>query len=619
MPEYLAPGVYVEETSFRPKTIEGVSTSTAGFVGPTRFGPAEGEPELLTSFGDFERIYGGLDPLDFGAGDEPNYLAHGVRAFFEEGGRRCYVARVASGGARATAATNPAAASPPSTALPINVEARFPGRAGNLRVTFFARLGGNALVTDPLDPSTTVLRGVREGDTVYRTQTASPPAPGTYYDVARRADGTLELANDTETITLADLAAGTDSVQLLTVDMLVERPIIRPLRPSERYEPLDFVEGFALQPADARSLSARFTETPPSRALQQTVPFQLDIAASPPDTVRGSDVAEALFGDTIETGERLELVLTGGTDGTRPGSGDYEGEEAGDGDGGVLQPASGLRTFEDLEDISIVAAPGYSAGYNGGDQDRVHAIQAHLISHAERMKYRIAVLDAPDGMSVGAVRAYRGRIDSKWAALYYPWVTVVDPVTERELDLPPSGFVAGIYARTDVDRGVHKAPANEVVRLAVDFEVPVNRGQQEVLNPEGVNCLRFFEGRGFRVWGARTATSDGEWKYVNLRRYFAYLERSIDKGTQTFVFEPNGQRLWDNVRRTVEDFLFNEWKNGRLMGLKPEEAYFVKCDRSTMTQNDIDNGRLVCLIGVAPLRPAEFVIFRIGQKLLETR
>jgi phage tail sheath protein FI len=133
------------------------------------------------------------------------------------------------------------------------------------------------------------------------------------------------------------------------------------------------------------------------------------------------------------------------------------------------------------------------------------------------------------------------------------------------------------------------------------------------LNPEGVNCFRFFEGRGFRLWGARTISSDPEWKYVNVRRYFAYLERSIDRGTQWAVFEPNGEALWANVKETVSDFLYNEWKNGALLGADPKSAYFVRCDRSTMTQNDLDNGRLICKIGVAALKPAEFVIFQIGQ------
>ena len=194
----------------------------------------------------------------------------------------------------------------------------------------------------------------------------------------------------------------------------------------------------------------------------------------------------------------------------------------------------------------------------------------------------------------------------------------MDSITNKEIVNPPSGHICGIYARTDTERGVHKAPANEVIRLATGFETGVTKKQQEVLNPEGINCLRSFRGRGHRVWGARTISSDPEWKYVNVRRYSAYLERSIDVGTRWAVFENNGESLWNNVKSTVESFLFNEWKAGRMMGATPDEAYFVRCDRTTMTQNDLDNGRMICLIGVAPLKPAEFVIFRIGQKTSES-
>ena len=236
-----------------------------------------------------------------------------------------------------------------------------------------------------------------------------------------------------------------------------------------------------------------------------------------------------------------------------------------------------------------------------------------LIAHAQRMRYRIAVLDSGDEQDLTQVQALRAAFDSKHAALYYPWVRIFDPVTQQEISLPPSGFVAGIYARNDITRAVYKAPANEVVTLALGFERTLNKAQQEVLNPKGINCFRYFEGRGNRLWGARTISSDPEWKYVNLRRYFAYLERSIDVGTQWAVFEPNGPALWANVRRTVSDFLFNEFTLGAYIGDKPETSYFVRCDRSTMTQNDIDNGRLVCLVGVAVVKPAEFVIFRIGQ------
>jgi phage tail sheath protein FI len=194
----------------------------------------------------------------------------------------------------------------------------------------------------------------------------------------------------------------------------------------------------------------------------------------------------------------------------------------------------------------------------------------------------------------------RSRIDSKYAALYHPWVVVQNPLQSgQEIALPPSGFICGIYARNDAERGVHKAPANEVVRNVLRFESDINFAEQGSLNPLGVNCLRFFPGRSYRVWGARTVSSDPEWKYVNVRRYFNYLESSIDRGTQWVVFEPNGETLWKNVRETVSGFLYNEWRSGALLGSTPKEAYFVRCDRSTMTQNDFDNGRLICLIGAA--------------------
>jgi phage tail sheath protein FI len=317
--------------------------------------------------------------------------------------------------------------------------------------------------------------------------------------------------------------------------------------------------------------------------------------------------------DASDLDRSIEITLLGGNDGARPQAGEYEGKEIVLGPG-LATVKTGFKTFEDIEDISIVAAPGSTFGYESaayGNDSRT--IINLLIQHAQKMRYRIAVLDSGERQAISQVRALRAQIDSTYAALYYPWVRILDPITGKENYMPPSGFVAGIYCRNDIERAVYKAPANEVVNLSIGFEQLLNKSQQDILNPEGINCFRFFEGRGFRLWGARTVSSDPEWKYVNLRRYFAYLERSIDKGTQWAVFEPNGERLWGNVRRTIEDFLLNEWMMGALLGEKPEKSFFVRCDRSTMTQNDLDNGRLVCLIGVAPLRPAEFVIFRIGQ------
>jgi phage tail sheath protein FI len=279
--------------------------------------------------------------------------------------------------------------------------------------------------------------------------------------------------------------------------------------------------------------------------------------------------------------------------------------------------ATGLAALGDIDDIAIVALP------DSGDMvdtDTSFATASALVGHAERLRYRIAVVDAPRQSSMNEIRNFRGRFDSKYAALYHPWIEILDPTErasqgapQKRLLLPPSGFVTGIYARSDIERGVHKAPANEVVRGLTRFEVNINKGRNDVLNPEGVNCLRFFEGRGSRVWGARTMSSDPEWKYVNVRRLFVYLEHTLDKGTQWAVFEPNNERLWANVRRMVEDFLYVLWRDGALLGDKPEQAYFVRCDRTTMSQNDLDNGRMICLVGVAPVKPAEFVIFRVGQ------
>jgi phage tail sheath protein FI len=327
-------------------------------------------------------------------------------------------------------------------------------------------------------------------------------------------------------------------------------------------------------------------------------------AVFPDDKIAAFDDEEKLT-----KGISHDIFLEGGNDGERPGATEYIGAED---DADEERSRTGLTQFAAIDDISIVAAPGSTADY-ARFRDDANTIMRVLLKHAEDMKYRIAIIDSAENQTIADVRKMRAKIASKWGALYFPWVKVLDPITRRVISLPPSGFVAGIYARNDINRAVYKAPANEVVNLALGFDMMISKAQQEVLNPEGINCFRFFEGRGMLLWGARTISPDPEWKYVNLRRYFAYLEHSIDRGTQWAVFEPNGERLWANIRRTVEDFLLNEWQNGALLGDKPEKAFFVKCDRSTMTQNDLDNGRMICLVGVAALTPAEFVIFRVGQ------
>ena len=376
---------------------------------------------------------------------------------------------------------------------------------------------------------------------------------------------------------------------------------------------------FNLRPGTPQALvDALSADNPSGDPLMTPIAVDPLTDGSDDPQTTGTAYATALFGDDLGDSDTEEspgdlddvvIALADGNDGAEPSS--YETDVT-----GPLPPEDpeGFDALEDLDDVSIVAAPGYTALAN---ESARQSVQGELIGHCEKMKYRIAVLDTPEDQEVRNARDWRGQVDSKYAALYYPWITILDPVSRTTLNLPPSGFVAGIYARNDVQNGVQKAPANEVVRSAIDFEKRINKAQQEVLNPEGVNCFRFFEGRGYRLWGARMATSDAEFKYVNIRRYLAYLERSVDEGTQVFVFESNGSDLWRNVTRTITSFLLNEWRSNRLMGTTPEQAFFVRCDRSTMTQNDIDNGRLICEIGVALLRPAEFVIFRIGQKLLD--
>jgi hypothetical protein len=260
-----------------------------------------------------------------------------------------------------------------------------------------------------------------------------------------------------------------------------------------------------------------------------------------------------------------------------------------------------LRQLNDLE-ISVVASP---------DAQALPGIQSALIAHCEELRYRFAVLDAPQ--TLAPTDGPPAQLKSSYAAYYYPWLIVEATGGSGSVSIPACGHIAGVYALSDDQRGVWHAPAGMPITGISGLDQAVTDAQQAALSLAGVNVLRSFPGRGSLVWGARTTSNDPEWKYVNVRRLFIYLEQSIETGTQWVIFEPNGVQLWEQVRRSVNDFLFNEWKIGALQGSKPEQAFYVRCDRTTMTQDDIDNGRLVIEIGVAPLRPAEFVIFRIGQ------
>ncbi len=306
---------------------------------------------------------------------------------------------------------------------------------------------------------------------------------------------------------------------------------------------------------------------------------------------------------TAPNPERFWMDLTGGRDNLEGMSvDDFVGE-----DGGASN-RTGIQSLEDIDEVSLCLAPGMWSS----------SIHSALIQHCEVLKDRFAILDPQDGLSVEGIRTFREPLDTKYAALYYPWVEVRDPSVKRNVQVGPSGHMAGVYARVDVERGVHKAPANEVIRGITKIAQDVTKREQDMLNPKNINVLRFFPGRGNRIWGARVVSSDPSWKYINVRRLFIYVEESIDEGTQWVVFEPNDEPLWARVRQTITNFLTSTWRSGALQGAKPDEAFFVRCDHSTMTQDDIDNGRLICLIGIAPVKPAEFVIFRIQQKIIES-
>ncbi len=525
MPEYLAPGVYIEEIATGPRPIEGVSTSTAGFVGETERGSTR--PTLVTSWTDFQRTFGGY--IDRPPFNSPNfYLPYAVRGFFDNGGQRVYVARVVGAGAIAAN-----------------------GDLGNCTVEANGEgIWGNNLIV-AVGPASVATAGTATADW-FRIQVA-------YY-----RDG-------------------------------IPTPFVDPTDPKQlgnpnRQEPTVY--------EDFDSLSARATDPNYALAVVNSGSQLLRVLTC---TARPNDVA--FPGVRLQSGAAPPATLTEYLDEAQP-------------DPELRRGVAGLST---IKDISLLAAPDEVVGTLAGLREKI-------IETCEGMKDRFAVISADRG--IANTSGLRPTRDTTFAAFYYPWVRVLAPHTpDGHLIVPSVGHVTGIYARVDVERGVHKAPANEVVRGIVtrDFknykplEFTLNKRDQDVLNPKGVNVIRDFrsDGRDIRVWGARTMSSDAMWKYINVRRLFIFIEQSIDRGTQWAVFEPNSDPTWSAIRTSITNFLRTVWRNGALMGTTQDEAFFVKCDRTTMTQDDFDNGRLICLIGVAPVKPAEFVIFRISQKTIE--
>jgi hypothetical protein len=634
MPEYLAPGVYVEEVSFRSKSIEGVPTSTTGYAGITRYGPVpytvDGvdpviatatKPRLITSYTEFERVYGGLDPLLLvdPTTDTPlaetriNYMAHAARAFFANGGQRLYVSRVFKPATGKTVDDYIAKLTVPTTLGAAQWRARWPGADGSVLIDTQVVRSKNLAFKYPTVVGDILARntwGIQvktavHGSVVEVTLPPIPPAvvptgndtlvAANLYVVQVDADGRQTFVNSLGAV-VPNATLDQPGVQIALVQLRVNVFGARGR--------IDSYDRLTTYPDHTRFIGTVLDLNDPE---DQDALVWLKWS---PDLSNAFSPASLMIG--LQAADKR---LAAKTDGALASPDDLLGLEA-DPDV-VTKKATGLEALGELDDIAIVALP--DAGALSTDDD-IQGAADRLIGHAEKYRYRIAVVDAKANSSLSEIREFRGKFDSKYAALYHPWIEILDPlvatapgVPPRKLLLPPSGFVTGIYARSDIERGVHKAPANEIVRGLTKFEININKARQDVLNPEGVNCLRFFEGRGNRVWGARTMSSDPEWKYVNVRRLFIYIEHSIDKATQWAVFEPNNERLWANIKSSIEDFLYVLWRDGALIGSKPEEAYFVRCDRTTMTQNDLDNGRMICLVGLAPSRPAEYVIFRVGQ------
>ncbi len=565
MPEYLSPGVYVEEVEGGAKSIEGVSTSTAAFLGETERGPVS--PRLLTSFSDFRRHYG--------KSPESSNLDIAVDGFFRNGGNRCYVTRVSPHDpedvSRATITDG-------SGEDVMTASAVGPGEWGD-RVAIIVEdspmyeEGKNKYFQLTVRYWSSDIEGVT--DPASEEPDPSPDVEETYDELTPKAESSQNFAKQLPSSALID------------VEQIGEE------RPSTGLTWLNG-ESESGGTADGNNENGEdpSDQIPDDDELDDMTYNELQDIAEPFDIDR-SQKKEELKDDLREIRDSGEARADGGT--ASIALSDYQGQD-------VTGERTGMAALKELDDVSIVCVP---------DENQIRGLTEAVVTHCENMGERFAVLQAPQ--NPGRVSQMETPVDSTYAAYYYPWIEVKDPNTNADKLVPPGGHIAGIYARNDTEEGVHGSPANMVVRGALDLQVEITKGEQDVLNPKGVNCIRAFQGRGIRVWGARTCSSDPDWKYINVRRLFLYVEQSIDEGTQWAVFEANDRELWGRITDTIEGFLTTVWRDGGLMGTSPDEAFFVRCGESTMTQADIDNGRLICEIGIAPVKPAEFVIFRIQQ------
>ena len=519
---YLSPGVYVEEVPSGSATLSAGATAVAAFVGFTEKAPKDDpndpeglKPRLVTSWAEYESLYGGFLP---GA-----MLPHSVYGWFANGGSVCYIVRIPH--------TKPSE-EPGQVALPALDKA-----VGDLLEI------GTTGPADGYAVAVSVNAAEDSGDGDGETE-AEPT-----FDITVLKDG-----KPVETFAGCTVKEGPDHVATKTATSEHVKVALKAAIPSD-IDPLLVM---------------------PKPGVYPVVP-----AAPVPVPVKATAFAGS------ETARK------------------------------------GINGLVIADDVTMVMVPDLVTAARKADGsldlNMWKAVQTALISHCEQQANRMAVLDAPPGMGVQEIKEWRSQVamyDSAFAAIYYPWIKVTNPAPtngDDEIFVPPSGHIAGLWARTDETRGVWKAPANDTLRGVLDVERNITKAEQGLLNPIGINCIRPFGTRGIRVWGARTLSSNTDWTYINVRRLFNMIETTIMEGTQWVVFEPNDQKLWEGVKRTVNAFLRGLWRDGALFGATPEQAFFVKCDAETNPPDSIDQGRLVVEVGIAPVKPAEFVIFRISQ------
>ncbi len=579
MAEYFSPGVYVEEYDNAPRSVEGVGTSTGGFVGLAEKGPTKGAPSLVTNFKSFQKQFGGfLSEYTYG---EYRYLANAVEQFFTNGGTRCYVSRVA-----------PEDAVCASKKMGIlKVTAANEGKWGNRiqvslktvakkKMQLLEATGKNVYRAKSVE-------GFREGDVVEFN--------GEYNRIAMIYDEQVTFENKFKADPVDPDMIPKSVVKLVTFDMQV--------RYNEDVENFFDLTLNAASPAyvSSRLASSRLVTVEAKSVKEATVKAADSKDKDEAPVKEIGNPVENILGKGITEGS---FCLEGGSDGSiaKVNAGTFIGKDDGP------EGRTGIQSFLENDNVNIMAVPGVT----------ILEVVVALVAHCENTKSRFAVIDMPkEAYKTEDLIKYRGIIDSTYAAMYHPWIQVFDRGSNKPDFVPPSGAVMGVYSRTDITRGVHKAPANEPI-FCTGVKVNYTKDEQDILNPEGVNLIRAIPGEGIRIWGARTASQNSAFKYVNIRRLFIYVMESIKASTNWVVFEPNDNTLWQRVSLTITSFLDGLWRTGMLTGGSPGEAYFVEIGPSTMSLEDIRSGRLICNIGIAPSRPAEFVIFRLTQHTSET-